>query len=166
MRGSHRGGHIEPRLLRVRHAGAGNDTITLGGTGNTVKAGAGTHAAYFVDDAATETLSQSIALAAGTVYSIGFDYYQVQTGNPNPFTLSATFGNQPVTTVEVLLTPGCDGKAGLIRCCGVRYHRHAGRLVHGANQLFQEAHQHKPLCWLKWSKQPLNGACRRCLHGR
>lgn len=67
----------------------------------------GTHAAYFVDDTATETLSQSVVLVAGTMYSIGFDYYQVLTGNPNPFSLSATFGNQAVTTVNSkAATPG------------------------------------------------------------
>lgn len=59
---------------------------------------AGTHAAYFYDDTATETLSQSVSLTAGQTYSIGFDYTQVQTGNSGPFTLTAMFGNQQISS--------------------------------------------------------------------
>lgn len=59
---------------------------------------AGSHAAYFVDDQAQETLSQTIMLVAGSNYSVGFDFLQVTTGNPNPFSLTATLGGQVITT--------------------------------------------------------------------
>ena len=82
-------------------------TTTADDAGSISPDAAGSHAAYFVDDTATETLSQTIALVGGTAYSVGFDYYQVQTGNPNPFSLSATLGNQSVTTVtSASATPG------------------------------------------------------------
>ena len=47
----------------------------------------GTHAAYFVADAATETLSQTIHLNAGT-YNIGFSAYVPFNGYANLFNAS------------------------------------------------------------------------------
>ena len=44
----------------------------------------GTHAAYFAEDVARQTLTQSIFLAAGT-YEIGFDAYDPMNGYNNPF---------------------------------------------------------------------------------
>ncbi|HZF31156.1 MAG TPA: PEP-CTERM sorting domain-containing protein [Gammaproteobacteria bacterium] len=48
---------------------------------------AGTHGVYFVDDGANQTLSQTLALAAGA-YEIGFDAYAPQNGFNNPFDAS------------------------------------------------------------------------------
>ncbi len=64
-----------------------------------------TTAAYFVDDNATESLSQSVALAANTAYSLTFDLFATNSGSGNEFNFlltdsvgaiaSSTFGNGP-----------------------------------------------------------------------
>jgi hypothetical protein len=61
---------------------------------------AGTHAVYFVDDGAHETLAQSVSLAAGTRYEVGFDLFQTNSGyhNAGGFTLTATLGGAVITT--------------------------------------------------------------------
>lgn len=60
---------------------------------------AGTHAAYFVDDNANETLSQTVNVVAGQLYELGFDLYATTSGaaNPNPFQLVASFAGVPIT---------------------------------------------------------------------
>lgn len=60
---------------------------------------AGTHGAYFVDDSANETLSQSVNVIAGQLYELGFDLYATRSGaaNRNPFTLTASFAGVPIT---------------------------------------------------------------------
>jgi hypothetical protein len=70
----------------------------------------GSNAAFFVDDAANETLSQHIGVTAGTTYEVGFDFFETLTGaaNPNPFTLSAMIDGTVLTTV----TSGVNYGAG------------------------------------------------------
>jgi hypothetical protein len=60
---------------------------------------AGTHAAYFVSDFASETLSQTIHLNAGT-YTIGFSVYAPQNGLNNPVdaTFTGTVAGQTLTS--------------------------------------------------------------------
>ncbi len=93
--------------------GAGPQRITYGAGatayGDTVPAdpftsspdASGTKAAYFVDDAARETLSQSIAITAGTTYEVGFDFFETNTGaaNPNPFSLTASLNGTTLATI-------------------------------------------------------------------
>jgi hypothetical protein len=66
----------------------------------------GTSAVYFVDDAATETLSQTIFLAAGT-YEVGFDAFALASGygNPNNATLSAQIAGAAITSASVSAMP-------------------------------------------------------------
>jgi hypothetical protein len=63
---------------------------------------AGTHAVYFVDDNANESMSQTVHLIAGTHYSVGFDLYATTSGaaNPNFFSLTATLGGSLVDSVD------------------------------------------------------------------
>ncbi|MFC0406608.1 SdrD B-like domain-containing protein [Roseomonas elaeocarpi] len=62
--------------------------------------GSGTHAAFFLDDGARESISQTVSLTAGQVYEIGFDLYQSVpgSGNPGDFLLTAAMGSQTVVT--------------------------------------------------------------------
>ena len=62
----------------------------------------GNFAVYFVDDAATETLTQTVYLAVGT-YEVGFDDYITQSGanNPGDAHLSATVGGQTITSTDL-----------------------------------------------------------------
>ena len=61
----------------------------------------GNNAAFFVDDAANETLSQRIGVTGGTTYEVGFDFFETLSGaaNPNPFTLSAMIDGTVLATV-------------------------------------------------------------------
>jgi hypothetical protein len=61
----------------------------------------GNQAAFFVDDAAHETLSQSIAVTGGTTYEVGFDFFETLSGaaNPNAFTLSAILDGTTLATI-------------------------------------------------------------------
>ncbi len=74
--------------------------------------GSGTHAAFFVDDDAIETLSQTVTLTGGQVYEIGFDLNETTpgAGNPGGFSLSTSIGGQVITTAGstagTRLTPG------------------------------------------------------------
>ena len=63
---------------------------------------AGNYAVYFVDDAATETLTQTIYLTAG-IYEVGFDAYALASGfgNPNNATLNATIAGVTITSASV-----------------------------------------------------------------
>ena len=66
----------------------------------------GNTAVYFVDDAATETLTQTIYLTAGT-YEVGFDAFATASGygNPNNATLSATIAGTSITSASVNSIP-------------------------------------------------------------
>ncbi len=74
--------------------------------------GSGTHAAFFVDDGAIETLSQTVSLTAGQVYEVGFDLDETIPGTYNPgfFQLSVTIGSVTIVTASstsgTKLTPG------------------------------------------------------------
>ncbi len=74
--------------------------------------GSGTHAAFFVDDGAIESISQTVKLTAGQTYEVGFDLLETTPGQNNPgfFSLSAAIGGQTITTAGstsgTKLTPG------------------------------------------------------------
>jgi hypothetical protein len=78
--------------------GHGITVITLGtandtGYGDNIPVdGSATNAAYFVDDNANQTLSQSLSLAANTTYTLTFDLFGVLSGENNQFddTLTAS----------------------------------------------------------------------------
>jgi hypothetical protein len=94
--------------------GIGITVVTLGPPGPTTTFGdlipddgATNHAVYFVDDNANEVLSQSVTLAANTIYDLTFDLFGVVSGenNPNNFKLvdslggivaSSCFANSPM----------------------------------------------------------------------
>ena len=61
---------------------------------------AGSHAVYFVDDNAHETLAQTINMIAGVKYDVGFDLFQTNSGyhNAGNFTLTAALSNTVITT--------------------------------------------------------------------
>ena len=69
-------------------------------------------AAYFVDDGAIETLSQTISVTAGTTYEVGFDLDETLPGENNPgfFSLTASINGVPIVTAGstsgTILTPG------------------------------------------------------------
>jgi hypothetical protein len=68
----------------------------------------GTHAAYFSDDFANpETLSQKVAVVAGTLYTFGFDAYIPANGfaNPGNATFSATVGGDAFATFDISAGP-------------------------------------------------------------
>jgi hypothetical protein len=60
-----------------------------------------TSGAYFSADAATQSISQSLALGANTAYTLSFDIYAPQNGRSNPFdaSLFASLNGTPVSTV-------------------------------------------------------------------
>jgi hypothetical protein len=66
----------------------------------------GTHAAYFVSDFTTETLSQTVHLDAGT-YTIGFSLYTPQNGLNNPVDalFSGTVAGQTLQSGSVSALP-------------------------------------------------------------
>lgn len=71
--------------------------------------GSATKGAYFVDDNANETLSQSITLAADTSYQLTFDLFATTSGAGNPFdfTLSDSVGTVASSSIDNSdLTPG------------------------------------------------------------
>ena len=59
-------------------------------------------AAFFVDDDAIETLSQTVQLTAGQVYEIGFDAEQTTPGTSNPgyFELTAAINGTVITSMS------------------------------------------------------------------
>ena len=71
-----------------------------------------TTAAFFVDDDAIETLSQTVNVVAGTTYEIGFDLNETIPGEGNPgfFSLSTSINGQTIvtagSTTGTILTPG------------------------------------------------------------
>ncbi|WP_459675187.1 beta strand repeat-containing protein, partial [Acidisoma sp. 7E03] len=70
------------------------------------------YAAFFVDDGAVETLSQTVNVVAGTTYELGFDLNETTPGQGNPgfFSLTASINGVPVVTAGstsgTILTPG------------------------------------------------------------
>jgi hypothetical protein len=75
--------------------GLGITVITTGGTnstgyGDNVPNYNGTHAAFFVDDNAFETLSQFVTLAANTNYTLSFGLFATASGANNPFGFALT----------------------------------------------------------------------------
>ena len=80
------------------YPGFGITQISLGGPGSSTPYGdvvpvspdGSTTAAYFVDDAANETLSQSVTLDANTSYVLTFWLYGVPSGAGNPFDYTLT----------------------------------------------------------------------------
>jgi hypothetical protein len=76
--------------------GIGVTVITLGvpndtGFGDNIAVdGSATHAVYFVDDNALETLSQSLTLDAATSYTVTFDLFGTVSGAGNTFNYSLT----------------------------------------------------------------------------
>lgn len=123
--------------------GDGITSITLGPPGPSTPfgdtipdaPGGTTTAAYFVDDNAAETLSQTINLTANTAYSLTFDLFGVVSGENNQFNFELTdsvgaiatscFANAPmagcssvangVWTVETLnFTSGAAGPYNLV----------------------------------------------------
>jgi hypothetical protein len=92
--------------------GQGITVITLGGTnsdqfGDNIPnaPGGSNHGVYFVDDNASENLSQSVTLAANTTYDLTFDLYATGSGAGNQYNflltdsvgnlVSSAFGNGP-----------------------------------------------------------------------
>lgn len=67
---------------------------------------AGTHAVYFVDDSANETLSQTIYLTPGT-YEVGFDAFATASGygNAGGATLNAQIAGTTITNASVSSLP-------------------------------------------------------------
>jgi hypothetical protein len=65
-------------------------------------ANGGNFAAYFVDDGAIETLTQTVMLAVGT-YEVGFDDFITLSGagNPGDAQLTATVGGQTITSTDL-----------------------------------------------------------------
>jgi hypothetical protein len=76
--------------------GQGITVITLGGTNSTGYGdnvqddGSISTAAFFVDDNANESLTQSVTLAANTTYALTFDLYATQSGSVNQFNFELT----------------------------------------------------------------------------
>ena len=62
----------------------------------------GNFAVYFVDDGASETLTQTVMLGVGS-YEVGFDDYITQSGSGNPGDahLSAIVGGQTITSTDL-----------------------------------------------------------------
>lgn len=73
--------------------GIGITVITTGGVnstgyGDNVPIYDGTHAVFFVDDNANETLSQSVSLAGGTAYTLSFALFATRSGAANQYSFS------------------------------------------------------------------------------
>jgi hypothetical protein len=73
--------------------GIGITVLTTGGTnttgyGDNVSNYDGTHAAFFVDDVATESLFQTVHLVGGTKYSFSYALFATGSGAGNPFSFS------------------------------------------------------------------------------
>jgi hypothetical protein len=74
-----------------------NSPIIIGSFVNPDYDGTGTHGLYLSSDTGTQTISQTISLAAGN-YTFGFDFYLPQNGvnNPNGATFTAYVGTQEI----------------------------------------------------------------------
>jgi hypothetical protein len=86
----------------------GDVVVSDNATGPLLVNGGGSSAVYFVDDAAVQTLTQTVFLAVGS-YEVGFDAYLLPSGsnNRNDATLSATIAGVTITSTDVNgLTPG------------------------------------------------------------
>jgi len=83
----------------------------------------GSHAAFFVDDNAHQSLSQSVSLTGGITYNVSFSLLATVSGsfNPNFFTLTNSLGSAVLAlnntqvpvgswqTYSYTFTPGADG---------------------------------------------------------
>jgi hypothetical protein len=70
--------------------GIGITVLTTGGAnstgyGDNVPNKDGTHAAFFVDDNALQSLSQFVSLVGGTQYALNFSLFATESGANNPF---------------------------------------------------------------------------------
>jgi hypothetical protein len=76
--------------------GNGVRVVTLGGTNTTGYGDAvpyyntSTHAAFFVDDNAFESISQALTLAPNTQYNLSYGLFATRSGAANPFSLILT----------------------------------------------------------------------------
>ena len=73
--------------------GTGPRVITTGGSnstgyGDNVPVYDGTHAAFFVDDNAVQSITQSVSLAANRTYTLNFGLFATQSGAANPFSFT------------------------------------------------------------------------------
>ena len=85
--------------------GTGPQVITTGGSnstgyGDNVPVYEETHAAFFVDDNAVQSISQSVSLAANRTYTLNFGLFATQSGAVNPFsfTLADALGSTLINT--------------------------------------------------------------------
>ena len=91
--------------------GIPSDPLTGGGSGEL----GGTYGAYFSSDITasgaltTESISQNVALVAGTNYTFGFDYYLPANGQANPGDafFTASFAGTPFATFTASTLPCC-----------------------------------------------------------
>jgi hypothetical protein len=90
--------------------GIGVTVLTTGGSnttgyGDNVPDFAGTHAAYFVDDNANETLSQDVSLTGGDSYTVSFALFATASGAANPFSFTLT-NSLGASTLSTLINSG------------------------------------------------------------
>jgi hypothetical protein len=94
-------GSFEDGLTGWTATGSGNNpgigitVITTGGAnstgyGDNVPNYDGSHAAFFVDDNATQSLSQAVALNGGVTYALNFALFATASGANNPFAFTLT----------------------------------------------------------------------------
>ncbi len=81
------------------------DSGATGATGSLSPTPAG-NLVYFVDDAATQIVYQTLVFPTAGVYNVGFDFFIPQIGiaNPAPSVLNVTFGSF-ITSVTTSTTP-------------------------------------------------------------
>jgi hypothetical protein len=87
--------------INVNSDGYGDSVPNINGTST---------GAFFVDDNANETLSQSITLGAGQSYQLSFDLFATQSGANNPYTFTLT---DSVGTVESFTFTNADLAPGV-----------------------------------------------------
>jgi hypothetical protein len=98
----------DPKYPQVVIAYGQSSGYPTGAFGEIIPAppGGGAHGAYFVSDTFSQSLSQSIALAAGTTYTVSYNIYSPINGTHNPFDAllqSSTAGNlSPVFHAKTL----------------------------------------------------------------
>jgi hypothetical protein len=94
-------GSFEDGLTGWAHTGSGTSpgigitVITTGGAnstgyGDNVPNYDGNHAAFFVDDNAIQSLSQTVTLSGGVTYALSFALFATASGANNPFTFTLT----------------------------------------------------------------------------
>jgi hypothetical protein len=97
-------------IARPYPTGAFGEGVPQDNAGGPDPDGAGQYGAYFSSDVGTETLTQTIDLAAGK-YNVGFDAYIPFNGynNPNDATFTATVGGFMWESVQLKQTAGQPG---------------------------------------------------------